>query len=822
MSIENNNLTIRKLIKSLNNDSDDLFEWLYWPPNMFALTSIILQRTGAYRICLIETEENEWNFIHRNPIIESESEAWIYHVGSLLLDENYKFNPFGNIDIDEYLTDEGVFEPSFNLIKDKYLDFDLTHLRLIVSDPLENFDESYQAIAKDSRKLAVAIVNLHCLADMACATVGMVKEDYSENLEINMAITYANILLTATGSLSTLDKLNGIVLPKFRTPQQGQTLRALSLHLTYHLTETEIVWRTIPWLETTEKSINILSVPFPYKIKSKEFDAVPEKGHPTRYFKIRINEFAPDRLAILHSVVDKLIEMRVRISRIHILVLPELALTKSEYDYLLLLLYKKREEIHYLPIVITGVLSQIDNKNLDNDNIYHNEVKIANYFAGRWYDINQRKHHRWKLDKNQLVQYQISSKLSTKRNWYEYTSSSQRKLTIFSPNYWLSITALICEDLARLEPVSDVIRGVGPTLLFALLSDGPQLSYRWSARYATVFAEDPGTSVFSLTSLGMAKRAVKKENAYNEEENTKHTIGLWKDSENSQQEININESNEKDKKKAILMTLTAKNKTEHTIDGRSDNGFAPEFSLDNYFPITLNLQEHDEAEKLFSEQKKYSESFSEKIGDWNDIREISILFYSLDNIINTRGQSLALLGNLLNLKLKKTSNSFLNSINTKIKNALSNPLMSGLGVRNLEVWPSNEVKEAIILEKRIFDTVCDGKHPIVNNLEYLEILFAITKEVFIEKYGEYSTMILKSKVNDANLNISRIQLAVCITNCILIKSKITDDKIEDNFTLDFKQSTFITRLYNLRIEVTEFLEKNYNAFSLYPGISEKK
>ena len=60
---------------------------------------------------------------------------------------------------------------------------------------------------------------------------------------------------------------------------------------------------------------------------------------------------------------------------------------------------------------------------------------------------------------------------------------------------------------AEPEPAAELIRAVGPNLLIALLMDGPQLSNRWPARYAAVLAEDPGTSVLTLTSLGMAERS---------------------------------------------------------------------------------------------------------------------------------------------------------------------------------------------------------------------------------------------------------------------------------------------------------------------------
>lgn len=512
-------LTMRKLLLNLF-ETDDINELLFWPPDVFAFTATILHRTGCYRVC--QLEDIEWNIIQRNSIIRDEGFVWIREVGRLLRDNNYAFYAFKEFADFK----NGVFKNSWNIIN-RHLDFPLLHLRIVVSDPIEKFSDDYHDTAKIARELAKSLVDLHSIADIASTSMGVVDDNYSNDKDINLALSCANFILTTNGTLASLDKLNGSVLPRFRTPQQGQSLRSLAHHLTFHTTETEIVWRSIPWLDTNERSINILAVPYPFSTHSKDFKSVPYKNHPTRYFKIDIEEFEIDRIRLIHSIADKLIELKTRISRVHIVLMPELSLTKKEYDYMLLLLFKYRKQITYLPIVIVGVMSD-DFSNQENPHeVYNNEVKIASYFAGRWYDLNQRKHHRWRLDKNQLVQYQLATKLPTHRNWFEYISTSQRKLTVFSPNSWLSIVALICEDLARLEPVSEVIRGIGPTLMLALLSDGPQLSNRWPARYATVFADDPGTSVLSLTSLGMAKRSnLRDAEPFEQEKQVKHVIAL--------------------------------------------------------------------------------------------------------------------------------------------------------------------------------------------------------------------------------------------------------------------------------------------------------
>src|SRR5262249_22868568 len=67
--------------------------------------------------------------------------------------------------------------------------------------------------------------------------------------------------------------------------------------------------------------------------------------------------------------------------------------------------------------------------------------------------------------------------------------------------------SLVCEDLAQHDDIAQLVRAVGPTVVFAMLLDGPQLTTRWAARYASVLADDPGSAVLTLTSFGMVHRS---------------------------------------------------------------------------------------------------------------------------------------------------------------------------------------------------------------------------------------------------------------------------------------------------------------------------
>jgi hypothetical protein len=831
-SAEFEDLTIRKLLFNLF-DTDNIHDLLYWPPNLFAFTSIILQRTGCYRVCQIE--DMDWNFVQRNSIVEDEGRVWIREVGRVLRDEKYEFDAFLEVPGKK----RGIFNEAFLFIE-KNLDFSLIHLRIVVSDPLTSFHEEYREVAGKAREVAKCLVDLHTVADIASTSMGMIDDNYSNDSDTNLALTSANILLTAQGTLTTLDKLHGCVLPKFRTPQQGQSLRSLSHHLTFHATETEIVWRTIPWLDTNEHSINILAVPHPFSMHTKDFKAVPYKNHPTRYFKVDIEEFNHGRTELIHSIVDKLIELRSRISRIHMILLPELSLSKKEYDYLLLLLFKYRKEINYLPIVVVGVMSDGYSNEENPHEVYNNEVKIASYFAGRWYDLNQRKHHRWRLDKNQLIQYQLATKFATHRNWFEYISTSQRKLTVLSVNSWLSMVALICEDLARLEPVSEVIRGIGPTLMLALLSDGPQLSNRWPARYATVFADDPGTSVFSLTSLGMAKRSnMKGSEPFEQEGNDKHVIGLWKDSVNANREIKVEGTLSNTSKSSIVLTLSAKFIEEFTLDGRSDEINASQLELDTYFRVSLNKKKKEEIAEEHAELLSKSDAFVGKIGTWSDIRDISLIYYCIDDVVSNKEANIKILESLLLSQTLTHSNRTFRKIFFLISKSLKDPLNIGLGVKEVEEWPSIEMKVALELIKEIITTTINQNGESESILIYYDNLFNSTEKIFQRQFRLYSDKFLQPKRSHAKraksnadsldqgdiereLDKYRIQLAVCIAICVLIQSKICDRNVKGNFSKEPNYSRLSKEVAILNESINRFLNENYNEFSLYPDLIFKK
>jgi hypothetical protein len=171
----------------------------------------------------------------------------------------------------------------------------------------------------------------------------------------------------------------------------------------------------------------------------------------------------------------------------------------------------------------------------------------------------QGKHHRWRLDPSQVAAYGLGHAMSDKSHWWEAIRIGERTCSFFGVNKWLTFCALICEDLARQDPVAQLVRSVGPNLVIALLMDGPQVAQRWSARYATVLADDPRSSVLTLTSAGMVDLAISQDGR------GPRSVGLWKDAHSPARPIVLNP-----KAEGVVVSLGCRMMEEWTADGRDD------------------------------------------------------------------------------------------------------------------------------------------------------------------------------------------------------------------------------------------------------------
>lgn len=154
-----------------------------------------------------------------------------------------------------------------------------------------------------------------------------------------------------------------------------------------------------------------------------------------------------------------------------------------------------------------------------------------------------------------------------------------RKLIFVVMRSWLVTTALICEDLARHDPVGELIRSIGPNLVIALLMDGPQLSGRWASRYAAGLADDPGSSVLSVTSLGMSELSRPSDI----KDPPSRVVALWKDAFCGRPiELSIPRDAH-----GLVISLAVKYGTETTADLRTDRNLASYPTLTGVHPVKV-------------------------------------------------------------------------------------------------------------------------------------------------------------------------------------------------------------------------------------------
>lgn len=612
-------LTIWELAKEIMPAWEPL-DWFKWPPDIFALTSNILTTTGIYRYAVTPYDKaavpgSRLN-LQRERELRTQSEKWRAWLLRGALDEGLPAELArlcaaltGGADCPAYLGDE--VEP----------------------------------VASETCR---EILWLHALADTACEAFGILCAPANHKSPI---IFWANLLLEQTGSLTRLPKRHGLVLPKMRTPQSGLTPRSFSHHLTYHQSEVSVNWRTVPWFNQDENTINILTVPVPYHVDAKDFrpyEQVKGKDFPgqsedvgrVRYFVFDPKESCLDT----EQLITLLLTAQREVSRVHILVFPEVALKKAEIDKLKSAL-ERNIRPHKIPMIITGVRGEHDNE------LGLNQVMLSFYMADKWYDLVQDKHHRWKLDTTQIQQYALAPTLNSSYQWWEGIHLPHRQLTFLCPNGWLTLCPLICEDLAQLEPVSALIRGVGPTLVIALLLDGPQITDRWSARYVGVLADDPGSSILTVTSLGMAVRSRQRGKPVN------RTVVLWKDQERGWEPIELKEG-----EGATLLTINAKLKEEFTADGRSDNAAASTLVIQSIrnIPLPPPAKPNPPAEQVRGDrsgpnvaaaQEMSAESIPSSVS--KDVEEVTILEYLVDALIDSSSDFMEQLSRLSRGQLGK-------------------------------------------------------------------------------------------------------------------------------------------------------------------------
>jgi hypothetical protein len=370
------------------------------------------------------------------------------------------------------------------------------------------------------------------------------------------------------------------VLPKVRTPAVGCTLRSLSHHLALLPPEGVARGRWTPNYQPRPPSpdglpdglMNLLLVPLPYSITADCFEMaqveVTEAGKAPRYgyfdVKQRWLDTSPAKKdKIIHFLEALVAAVSKQSPAIHGIVFPELALNYPTFasirEYI-------RQHLPSVDMLVAGVSTSERGR-------AGNFVAVASFSHEKdgtglrqYRETVREKHHRWQLERTQLRAYGLLGVLSPEIAWWENIQLASRKVDFTVLRRDSVFAAMICEDLARVDPCQQVIRAVGPNLVFALLMDAPQLAARWPARYATVLAEDPGCAVLTLTSRGLMTRQ-HRTGTYRSKGDDR-VIAMWRDDRNAApMELKCPYDAQ-----AVLLTVVEEKVEDISLDGRCDTG----------------------------------------------------------------------------------------------------------------------------------------------------------------------------------------------------------------------------------------------------------
>lgn len=472
------------------------------------------------------------------------------------------------------------------------------------------------------------------LADMASSGVGF-RAPHSSGTTKPRSLIQARVLEMAAEAAkagkpfltticsSSVDGSMCAVLPKTRTSSLGCTLRALTHNLAL-LPSPGLVqarWR-IPGQppkraitgqaddpthdnDTHSMSLNLLLVPFPYRFSSHCFspmtgvqdfiaDAKQSGKNCWGFYEIEqlwLHKEGKAPTATDNSSLDSRNEFTSFVSAlkqraaqdlgaVHAVLFPEYSLNADYLEALSQRLFLDEAKRNDLEFLIAGLSeSPVSAQNQDrvrgNFAVVRGRHESGQDIPLRWrYNDARQKHHRWKLDRGQIERYGLTERLDPAAKWWEGIPLGQRHIDFFEPRAGTSMTVMICEDLARADPVQTVIRSIGPNLVIALLMDGPQRRGRWPSNYAGVLADDPGCAVLTFTSLALIHRSSATDT------DQSRTIAFFKNSTGNVRELNLPVGFH-----ALALRLCAHKKTESTLDGRPDGNSAYVWELREVTPV---------------------------------------------------------------------------------------------------------------------------------------------------------------------------------------------------------------------------------------------
>jgi hypothetical protein len=469
-----------------------------WPADVFCLCNLVLDSTEAYRFAVAPSGNHRWPpSPHWNDEVVEAAARWRTLCGS----GSWRATEGAGI---EALPER--LRRDWELLT-RHRDLPLSKIR-----------------SGEAWTVCEALLSLHALADEACsglAAPGAPAEDSMEWLAWH--------LLTRRGTLSRLSPARVRIVPKTNFATRGITIRSMSRYLALFYESVDVRWRRVEsevqalTAADGPRTYNVLLLPWPLEVRSTDFHPAPSPLENMDSNIFGFFEFSPAQ-TLRHEYVDELLAAASReVGHVDAVILPEAAVRPYEVEVL-----EKAMEVAGSSFLIAGV-REPPSENMFGRNYLHFGVRTD---AG-WQRYQQDKHHRWSLDESQIRQYHLAHALDPRKLWWEAIDIRSRSLHVIDVGGGATTAPLVCEDLARMDEVADLLRRIGPSVIVAVLLDGPQLTSRWPCRYACVLAEEPGSAVLTLTSFGMVARSRPPGM------HTSRVVALWSDCVQGVREISL-------------------------------------------------------------------------------------------------------------------------------------------------------------------------------------------------------------------------------------------------------------------------------------------
>jgi hypothetical protein len=551
-----------------------------WPPDVFAMCAAVLHATGAHRRLFSD------NGIGANPVADPTSwpdtaeemgKSWKTAIN------NRDYKSFDKENDDRPLASQLNANPA--QLRSRASAIDQWWRQLIDLGQMPLVD----VFAHDD--LPALLVQIIAVADEASAGIGISR--FERDLTFLKVVESAMTRNKNKSCCADISLSRASVLPKQHTPTKGITLRSLTHHLSY-LPSNGV---TVEWIgqldnrsstSNADTEVNLLLAPWPVGLSRSNF-----RSYPSNYAgDFDLFSYWPTENPVngdgdlgsdpLESYLDKAHALALNhVNKLHVLVMPEMSVTQEQYlKTVEPWAIKKRlgvvagicdrqddgdRSLHYNRCVLqTAGLSKVSERWIGKDVTLS---KSGTHHHLRAVRVVQSKHHRWLLDRPQIVQYGLSGRIPAyiDKQYWEDICIEENNLKLVTVLGWLTCGALVCEDLARQDNVSESIRAIGPNLIIAILMDGPQIRQRWPAKYASVLADDPGSSVLTLTSLAMTRLSRPNPGQVDRS----GVIALWHDAQHGEVEVELH-----GKQNAAVLSLIRHDTEELTADGRSDGGAA--------------------------------------------------------------------------------------------------------------------------------------------------------------------------------------------------------------------------------------------------------